>query len=215
MCCAAAWLLLLYLLLPAALLNPQPCCTLPADAAEASSDCCPALLLLLQLLPACMEPSALVLVLVLLRGLADALCCLLGVARAGATAAAACGPFRLSLLAMVPLCTDAQQQLHTVRPPHAPSLQQTGLHELLMVLTLLLQANSSLLPLPGCGWKFINLRAGVGLAGAAGAAAFIGLLHGVQCLVYNAWCTMHVAAGPAAAAAVSAANLVDRPAAFK
>jgi hypothetical protein len=215
MCCAAAWLLLLYLLLPAPLPNPQPCCTLPGDAAEASSNCCSALLLLLQLPPAWMQPSALVLVLLpllLLRGLADALCCLLGVARAGATAAAACGPFGLSLLAMVPLCTDARQQLHIVRPPNAPLLQQTGLQELLKVLSLLLQPNSSLLALPGdphgCALQFINLRAGVGLAAAA-AAVLMGLLHGEQCLLLWLF-AVHVAAGPAAA--VSAANLVDRPA---
>jgi hypothetical protein len=93
-------------------------------------------------------------------------------------------------------------------------LQQTGSQELPKVLTLLPQAMSSLLALSGnpygCGLQFVSLPAGIGLPGAA--AAFMGLVHGEQCLL--AWLfAVHNAAVPAAAAAVRAANFVDRPAA--
>jgi hypothetical protein len=156
MCCTAAWLLLLlHPLLRPAVTNLLPCGAPAAGAAgeaEASSGCCSALLLLLQLLDAWLDPPTLMLLL-LLRGLTDALGSLLGVS--SAEAAAACGRVGLSLHAVVVWCTHAQQQLHAEQPQRTQSLQEAGSSMLLMVLTLLPQAKILLflLPAASCGCR--------------------------------------------------------------
>jgi hypothetical protein len=65
---------------------------------DANKDCCCCALLLLLQLSAAWQPLP-VLVLLLLRGLTDGVGCLLGVASAGAAAAAGC--FGLALLVVV------------------------------------------------------------------------------------------------------------------